>query len=116
MRAWRISRRVNSPKNNDPDLLSPIGGIKDSIYSGAFPQQCLYFLPEPQGQESLRPIFRSVCRYALASACDASPVWRKVAVNCCHCSSNTEDQFFSEFDIDLVLVWAHFWIGIVFVR
>jgi hypothetical protein len=28
-------------------------------YSAACPQQCLYFLPEPQGQGSLRPIFRS---------------------------------------------------------
>jgi len=26
----------------------------------ALPQQCLYFLPEPQPQE-LRPIFRSAC-------------------------------------------------------
>jgi hypothetical protein len=34
----------------------------------AFPQQCLYFFPESQGQESLHPIFRSACRYALASA------------------------------------------------
>jgi putative SOS response-associated peptidase YedK len=25
MRAWTISPRVNSSKNNDPDLLSPVG-------------------------------------------------------------------------------------------
>ena len=29
------------------------------LYPAAFPQQCLYFLPDPQPQESLRPIFRS---------------------------------------------------------
>jgi putative SOS response-associated peptidase YedK len=27
MKAWAISPRVNSPKNNDPDLLSPVGWI-----------------------------------------------------------------------------------------
>jgi putative SOS response-associated peptidase YedK len=27
MRAWPISPRVNSPKNNDPDLLSPVDGM-----------------------------------------------------------------------------------------
>jgi hypothetical protein len=37
-------------------------------YRAACPQQCLYFLPEPQGQESLRPIFRSAWRYAVLSA------------------------------------------------
>ena len=31
-------------------------------YRVALPQQCLYFLPEPQPQGSLRPIFRSAWR------------------------------------------------------
>jgi len=29
MRAWPISPSVNSPKNNDPDLLVPVQGIKE---------------------------------------------------------------------------------------
>jgi hypothetical protein len=28
MRAWPISPRVNSPKNNDLDLITPVGGTK----------------------------------------------------------------------------------------
>jgi len=29
MRAWPISPRVNSPKNNDPDVFSPVGALKE---------------------------------------------------------------------------------------
>jgi hypothetical protein len=31
MRAWPISPRVNSPKNNDLDLITSIGGLREYI-------------------------------------------------------------------------------------
>jgi putative SOS response-associated peptidase YedK len=31
MRAWPISPRVNSPKNNDPDLITSVDAIVQSV-------------------------------------------------------------------------------------
>ena len=60
--------------------------------------------------------YLAICRSLCAeSCCHHSALWRKVAVNRCHSSSDAEDQFFSEFDIDIILVRAHFRIRIVFV-
>ena len=47
-----------------PNLLS----FACHITRAGFPQHCLYFLPEPQPQGSLRPIFRSAWRYDVPSA------------------------------------------------
>jgi hypothetical protein len=46
-------------------------------YRAACPQQCLYFLPEPQWQGSLRPIFRSAWRYAVLSAPSPAAIIRR---------------------------------------
>jgi hypothetical protein len=88
-------------------------------YRVALPQQCLYFLPEPQPQGSLRPIFRSAWRYDVLpppSSCRYPSALRpEIFVNRCHACIDVEDQFFSAFRIDTVLVRTHFWIRIVLV-
>jgi hypothetical protein len=52
--------------------------------------------------------FVEFCRYPLA-------LRPKIFVNRCHACSGAEDQFFSAFRIDTVLVRTHFWIRIVLV-
>src|SRR5271165_478062 len=52
-------------------FLSPI------IYRVALPQQCLYFLPEPQPQGSLRPIFRSAWRYDVLPPPSSAAILRR---------------------------------------
>ena len=52
--------------------------------------------------------FAKFCRYP-------SALRPKIFVNRCHAYSDAEDQFFSTFRIDTVLVSTHFWIRIVLV-
>ena len=66
-------------------------------------------MPEPQRQGSFRPMFCSAGRYAVLSAPrPAAILWlgSEVAVNRWHDSRNSEDQFISEFGMDMVLKGA----------
>jgi hypothetical protein len=50
------------PKNSRPGSFHLDCSALNVVSQQLFPQQCLYFLPDPQPQESLRPIFRSAWR------------------------------------------------------